>query len=68
MDMQKQICMPAAWAGDISWASKLLERGIDVNVKDSINETPLHGAAAWGQEKYGYVFNRSRGRRQHHER
>ena len=45
----------AAWAGDLQWvqskvftAQALVADGADVNWKDTIGETALHGAAAWG--------------------
>jgi uncharacterized protein len=39
----------AAWAGDLEQVRALLASGVDPNVTDSIDETPLFGAAAWGR-------------------
>jgi ankyrin repeat protein len=38
----------AAWCGDLAEVTRLVERGADVNWRDSIGETPLFGAAASG--------------------
>ena len=38
----------AAWCGDLEEVIRLVERGADVNGRDSIGETALFGAAAWG--------------------
>jgi uncharacterized protein len=39
----------AARAGDVAEAKKLIAAGADVNWADSIGETALFGAAAWGR-------------------
>ncbi|OOG43803.1 hypothetical protein B0B52_07695 [Polaromonas sp. A23] len=56
----------AAWAGDIAGAQKLLDHGADVNWADSIGETALFGAVAWGHAEmvrfllsHGAEFNLS---------
>jgi len=38
----------AAWGGDLERVTRLVERGADVNWRDSIGETALFGAAGWG--------------------
>lgn len=38
----------AAWRGDLKEVTRLIETGADVNWRDSIGETALFGAAAWG--------------------
>lgn len=38
----------AAWRGDLGEVRRLIEGGADVNWRDSIGETALFGAAAWG--------------------
>ena len=47
----------AAWCGDLEEVVRLVERGADVNRRDSIGETALFGAAAWGHvEVVGYLL------------
>jgi len=41
----------SAWDGDIDKVLKLLAEGADPNWQDSINETALFGAAAWGHSE-----------------
>jgi ankyrin repeat protein len=38
----------AAWRGDLEEVTRLVDGGADVNWRDSIGETALFGAAAWG--------------------
>lgn len=38
----------AAWCNQWRRIRRLVSRGHDVNFRDDIGETPLHGAAAWG--------------------
>lgn len=41
----------AAWHGDLDEVSALVAAGADVNWRDSIGETALFGAAAWGHSE-----------------
>ena len=37
-----------AWGGDVSEVRAIIEHGADVNWRDSIGESAIFGAAAWG--------------------
>jgi ankyrin repeat protein len=39
----------AAWRGDVGEVRRLVEAGADVNWRDSVGETALFGACAWGR-------------------
>ena len=41
----------AATFGQKEVAELLIDSGADVNVKDAIGQTPLHGAAVWGHKE-----------------
>ncbi len=37
----------AAWSGDLDAVKRLVDRGFDVNSKDSVGETAIFGAVSW---------------------
>ncbi len=41
----------AAWSGDAEWVRDLLAAGADVDVRDSIGETPLFGASGHDRDE-----------------
>jgi uncharacterized protein len=40
----------AAWSGDLREVKRLISAGADVNWRDSVGETALFGACAWGHQ------------------